>query len=545
MTRIPTYLAVFAAVTLSFASMPSHAREKGKAGKADDDMSFEPDAVEKGGPPSKTLERAIKLYDKGDYYSASIEFFKVIRGETKDSAPNKQRGEFFMGKTLYQMRYYAASLAYFDAIVQAGGAHRYYSITLKWLSALAKVLPESAGILEKIGKYSREDLEDPALNSVRAELYYLLGRNYYREGSEGSFEQAIELFQSVPRDSEFYPKAKFFEGVTFVRQYKGGPALEAFKEILTIAQEPELRKKYQAEDIQSYEEQAHLQMARVFYSNKKFDTAIKYFEKIPQESLDWLDSQFEASWAYFMKKGNSKALGNIHTLNAPYFESEFFPESIVLKAVIYFNYCRYDRTLEALNDFKATYPALRDDLSQVVKTEPDDNAAFYQYVLKIRQGKPVLPDRQLRLAQTSLQDRTLLKTFAYVEELDREITLYEKSDKAWKTTAIAGEVLQELTVQKSLAEAEAGRLARERLDRLVKELTELNRMAKKIKIEVLGAKAGQKTAELKGEEIYADSRQESIYVDDEHQMWEFTGEYWKDELGYYRYRISSRCPRNR
>ena len=62
-------------------------------------------------PPSKTLERAIKLYDKRDFFSASIELKKVLDGESGDDAKNKQRAEFFMGKTLYQMGFYAGSLA--------------------------------------------------------------------------------------------------------------------------------------------------------------------------------------------------------------------------------------------------------------------------------------------------------------------------------------------------------------------------------------------------------------------------------------------------
>ena len=69
-------------------------------------------------PPSKTLERAIKLYDKQDFFSASIELKKVLDGESGDDAANKQRAEFFMGKTLYQMSFYAASASMFDMIVQ-------------------------------------------------------------------------------------------------------------------------------------------------------------------------------------------------------------------------------------------------------------------------------------------------------------------------------------------------------------------------------------------------------------------------------------------
>ena len=66
-----------------------------------------------GGPPSKTLERAIKLYDKKDFFSASIELKKVLDGESGDDAKNKQRAEFYMGKTLYGMGFYAGSLHYF------------------------------------------------------------------------------------------------------------------------------------------------------------------------------------------------------------------------------------------------------------------------------------------------------------------------------------------------------------------------------------------------------------------------------------------------
>ena len=36
------------------------------------------------------------------------------------------------------------------------------------------------------------------------------------------------------------------------------------------------------------------------------------------------------------------ALGNIHTIEAPYFPNSFYPEAEILKAVIYFANCQYD-----------------------------------------------------------------------------------------------------------------------------------------------------------------------------------------------------------
>jgi hypothetical protein len=60
-------------------------------------------------------------------------------------------------------------------------------------------------------------------------------------------------------------------------------------------------------------------------------------------------------------------------------------------------------------------------------------------------------------------------------------------------------------------------------------------------VSILEARIGNKQAALAGQEVSASNPPEPIIVDDEHQTWDFNGEYWKDELGFYRYRISSQC----
>lgn len=534
LSRIAFLAALAVGITTAYAA-PKGGGAPAKGG----DMEFEPESASST-PPSKTLERAIKLYDKKDFFSASIELKKVLDGESGDDAKNKQRGEFFMGKTLYQMGFYAGSLAYFDKIVQAGQNHTYHGAALKWLAALSRVLPETSGILEKIGTYDQSALNDPSLASVKDELLFLLGRHYYRHGGDGDFDKAIGLFREVSRDSGFFIKAKFFEGVTYVRKYEGKPAIDAFKEILVIGEERP--KAYTADDIDNYRELAQLQMARIFYSTQQFDTSIRYFEKLPQDSADWAESLFEASWAYYMKTLNSKALGNIHTLNAPYFENQFFPESVLLRSVIYFKYCLYDQAEEAIQDFNEKYGPLTKKLKDVLATS-EDNAEFYEFVKKVKSGKDRLDPDTHRLVMSVLNDKTLLKTFAWVDELNHEIDMLGKADKAWQTTQVAAEVLQELTVSQSVAAADAGKVARERVDRLQRELGALSRDGLKIHFEILNAKAEKLSQDALGQRISADHREEPIVVDDEHFQWKFDGEYWKDELGYYRFKIRSRCPK--
>lgn len=533
---ISNYLSI--AVLAAWMTLTSSAIAQGPAKNqpGQEPVEFQPEEAQ-GDPPSQTLARGTELYDKGQYFEASVELKKVVDGQSEDTPANRQRAEFFLGKALYQLGFYAGALAYFDRIAGAGVSHRYHNATLKWLAALSRVLPETSGILEKIGTYDAAELEQPVLEDVRDELYYLLGRHYY---IRGEFDQAIALFTRVRRDSPFFLRAKFFEGVTYVRKYEGKPAVEAFKVLLEIG---ELKpKQYDRREIAKYQELAILQMARIFYSTQQYDTSIKYYEKLTQESPDWLASLFEASWAYFMKTNNSKALGNIHTLNAPYFEDEFFPESTILRAVIYYKYCLYDRALEAVAEYDSKYRPLRDNLKQVLDKYEDD-AEFFGYVKQIKEGKAGLDDDTQRLVLSALGDRTLRKTFNWVDELDRELELHKKSSADWRSTTIANEVLEQLTLQKSLAEADAGKIARERIERLARELREFGRDSIKIRIEVLNAKAGQISAQARGERISSDHREEPIEVDDEHFMWMFNGEYWKDELGYYRFRIRSKCPK--
>jgi len=500
------------------------------------DFEFQPEAVEKSGPPSRTLQKALKLYETQDYYSASIELHKVIEGETGDSEANRQRGEFWMGKTLYHLNFYSAALSYFDRIVQKGEAHRYYAATLKWLASLSRKLPESAGILKKIGKYSQPQLEQPALTKVRDELFYLLGRFHY---SQGNFKEAIGLFSSVQRSSPFFARAKFMEGITHVRIYQAKPAAKAFKTLLRAAREAP-----STNEIKHFEELAILSMARVFYSVKQFKLSIKYYDMIEPESANWLQALFEQSWAYYQINDFSKSLGNIHTINAPYFEDQFYPESYILRAVIYFNNCLFKQSEEAIKEFNAKYPPLRKALKRILRRYKDPSD-FYDISMKIKRRRAGLSPDAGRLARSALADKTILKSFKYVHELDRELKQIQRADPAWKATAVAGVVLQDLTLQRSLAQNEAGQMAQRRVKRLSKEIQELIKQGIKVEYETINGLKNKLEASLRNEQIVTKARRDQTHIepDEEHLFWPFDGQYWRDELGYYKFRIKSHCTR--
>ncbi len=538
--------------------------------RADDEMSFQPEEVTRSKPESKIMQRALKFYDSEDYYSASIFFYKVISGESGDSDVTKDKATFWMGKTLYHLKFYSGALTYFSKLVEKG--HRR---TLLWLADLSRKLPESTGILEKIGTYAEktpEALEASELAPVRMRLFYLLGRFYYNRGDDESLKKALQMFQRVSATNPVYPRAKLFEGIVYVRLGNPRQAARAFKDLLryTRTHKGQLGMK-------KLDELGRLMLARVFYQAgtvalriawkrrsqqlykvalKQFRLAIKYYETIPTTSLNWIQALFEESWAYFMLdaeirkiflkdyQGYQKALGNIHTINAPFFENYFFegkPESLILKAVIYYKNCRWDRAREAIQEFYEVYPPLIKALGELVNRFPD-NADFFNFAQKIIKGRSGLPPKVERVARSVLMDRTLLKRFKYVEELNRELKQVENAEPAWKSTAIAEEILKELSLKQSEAVEQAGELARNRLKRLQRELMKLAGKATDIEYEILEAEKGRLEAKARREVLQKRVRIQKPRVDDEHVVWPFRGPYWKDELGYYRFVVRNTCP---
>jgi tetratricopeptide (TPR) repeat protein len=495
------------------------------------------------GGGSEAIDRGDKFYGRNDFYMASIEYNKAIEDQSSDEL-SRQTAEFKMGKSLYKLHFYSAAISYFDRIVQKGASHPHYNETLQWLAALTRDVPDSAGVLEKIGKYDRSELENPQLSAVRDELYFLLGKFNYQKNN---FKVAVELFNMVNPKSPFYVQAKLFEGATHVREYSAKPAVEAFKEVLRVAEESSDPK------VRPFQDLANLSLARVFYSTGQFVLATKYFDRVSPESYDWPNSLFESSWANFMLKqaGYSKALGNIHTLRAPFFEYFIKPESaaeaLTVKATIYFYNCLFDRATDAISEFEETVPVVKQGLDELLKKTQGDNSQFFDMAVKIRAGKSGMKPIVERAARAVLTDRSLAKRFEYVRELDKEMTAHDKADPSWKTTAVANNIFSDIGVNRALMVNEAGEMARKRIERLVGEFAALHTRVIKIKFEILEGEKRQEEEDLRSEAAKDRARKAqqigTIVVDDEHQFWPFTGEYWRDELGYYRYKLMNKCGR--
>src|SRR5579859_3577608 len=401
------------------------------------------------GQPTEAAAQAKRLYESEKWWDAAKALYRVSTGETGDDEGNKQIAQFNLAKALYKLKFYQGAYSIFSEIADKPN-HLKYSETLLWLAKLATDLPEPADIIERVGKYN-EDHVAKFNNKEQQEIYwqlnYLLGRYRYRNGQ---YPEAMALLEKVDRRSKYYVQSQFFNGVTNVQMRQSKPAVEAFQRILGAIEEGDV----EVEDEARMRDLAYLSMARTFYSasvtvdentnaptvdQTRLSAAVKYWNKVDVASEYWLDALFEESWAYFMAGDYSHALGNIHTIEAPYFPHAYYPEADVLKAVIYFANCQYDDALTIVAKFRGHYEPIRDELVKILDKFKGENTEneFFKFLKDVRDDKAQLDPRVAPIVKTSLSDRQLLRNLEYVRLLDEEDGRFKKAPASFKDAKVS------------------------------------------------------------------------------------------------------------
>lgn len=507
------------------------------------------------GQMTEEAAAAKRLFDKERWAEAAVSLYRVVAGETGDDQGNQQLAQYYLAVSMYRLKFYQASYALFS-LISSQKSHLKFKETLLWLAKLATQLPEPADIIERVGKYSDEEVARFD-NSQQKELFwqlnYMLGRYKYRNRQ---YEDAIRLFQKVDTESPYYVQAQFFSGISYVQVRKSVPAIKAFTRVEKAIDEGAAG----VEDEARMRDLAYLSMARTYYSSsikldpesnaptvnsEKLSAAVKYWNQVDQGSEYWLDALFEESWAYFMAGDYPRALGNIHTIEAPYFPGSFYPEAQILKAVIYFSNCNYEAATTVVARFNKRYQPLRKELQKVLAKLKEGGEPAFKFLLAVRDGTADLDPSIKGIVENALSDRQVLRNIEYVKVLDDEKERFTHAPPQFQSSGLGKQVQEALQFARDLAVQNAGKLAKSRYIRNLDDLDEHLRNGEKILIDITAAQRNLLDEKLQqGRVSVAESKIFGVVKpDEEHLLWPFQGEYWRDELGFYRQVVESACGR--
>lgn len=480
------------------------------------------------------VNEGLKLLNRGRNYEAAIIFHKIITEGGENSA-NVQDAQYYIGQALYKLKLYVSAYQYFSQITQVGPGHRHYDDSLEWFLKIHRELPGDMNSLYSLSTFP----ENMYPHQYKDDLYYYVGQYHY---TQGNLTQAIKALSKVSRRTPLlFIKSTFLKGVSYVRkrQIEGDPkdmlkAAQSFAHALSFLSGSNLK----GPKIEKITDMLLITMARVFYSNGEYKKAMKYYNSISQNSSYWLDSLFELSWNYYQMRQYPHALGNLETLRSPYFSQQYYPEAFVLKAVILFMNCHYADAITEINRSYKEYWDVLQELRRVLKKYKEP-APFYRYLARISTHGAKYSIKVKRIFNAALADKKVRRNFEYVMRVNSE---YKKL-RALSSDPVAKRLVQillpDIVAFRELSTEKAGRLARDRMKRVYKDLRHILAEALKVRFECNNAMAGKLSGKLKS--VQVKSAKKVFKLDNEHRRWPFDGEYWKDELGSYYYPIRSYC----
>ncbi len=532
---------------------PSVQQKVEKPQKPAPTMTFE--AVDVSG---KTAERqkldvALRQFKDEHYDQSAVSSYELM--QDPKLAELHMDANFLLAKSLYRMGMYHSSLVEFSKILGKGPQTKFFKNSLEWLFFISHKTTNESVILGEIAKYSNADFPEKFRNEFR----YLLGRYHFVRGraldlveqkaeASKSFDEVKRLALAIPKGDAFYARAKYLEGLAYFREDNFNASLESMKEVIRVTRPGTSRSEAQARQDKDVRELAFMQLARTHYGHRQNRYAIYYYNKVERGGKQWLEALFESSWASYRIAQYEQALGNLITLSSPFFREEYFPEALILKAVIYYENCRYRESSWILEDFERIYLPVHDQLDLLLKKEMEASA-YYTVLADIQKknktaaakdNTDVILERILRLALT---DKDLKNTNDSILELEAEIDSLSQRPDNFKYSNLSKTLLEELKKQREVMIKKAGIMAKGKLEFELAELKKLLTNGLRIKFETT-----TKEKEFLEEQLRAGGQAEivkkykySVAVADDQLYWPYEGEYWRDELGTYQYTLTKGC----
>jgi len=289
-------------------------------------------------------------------------------------------------------------------------------------------------------------------------------------------------------------------------------------------------------------ERAVLQLARLAYAKGDDSRAQSYYAKVSRAAPEWLDALFESSWSHFRNGDDDKALGNLLTLHAPFFQGRYYPESYVLKALVLYENCRYPEARRTLREFEARYRPLHDGLASALDRMPTAQAAVESL---LQPGAlAAFPDGSRDEVARVISAPELKTGLAQISQMAQELDSIDRRPQTFRRTALAQAAVPRLREARLDLLQSVGDRLRSRLLMERGELRELLGQGLRLDFEIAGREKEILQTPEGGSEPVAQKKTPPS-VDEDEILWPFEGEYWRDELGSYRFQLGQKCGKPR
>ncbi|MBN2803162.1 MAG: tetratricopeptide repeat protein [Deltaproteobacteria bacterium] len=295
------------------------------------------------------------FYRLKDYQRAAIIFMDII--ESYPTHPSYPDALFYYADSLFLSRDYYGSRSWFEKFIneqQSSSADRFKTKVISRLVEIAIHLNDFTDIEKYFNMLG---------HSLDANAYYVKGKYYY---FKGDMDAARDAFNMVSNNLELELKARYFAGVTLVKQERYEEALELYKSTLEKYKSSTIENI--TSSIQDVLDLINLGIGRLYFQKDFVENAAAAYQEVGRYSNYYDVALYEAA-AVNMQAGNTilaERILEVLTLAMP--DSPYVPKAKLLRGNLLLRAGRYqdaenvfDDTIEQFSPIQSSMDKMMDD----------------------------------------------------------------------------------------------------------------------------------------------------------------------------------------
>jgi TolA-binding protein len=469
---------------------------------------------------SDVLDKALADFNEGRNQRAAIAFYQVA--ESAAAAESRAKAEYYLAQALNKLGLGFSSFFYDGQIIDAGPDNPYHDKAIEAAVALADQSRDEVLAPNVLNKaYNDRFSRLPA--QVLTKIKYSLALLDYRAGK---YDQAGQLLRGVPVESSSYPQAQYLNGLLLQRK-DPEQAVKVFRSVLAVEGSG-------SPDLRELKELTHLALGRTLFGLHRHAEASEQYQQLPRFSRHWDEALFEGAYADLLNGDPGAALGKLHSLHSPHLSDEFAPESLTLTALIYHRHCLYPQAREAIARFHRDYLPMKERIRSVLESNPP----IESYWQMLQPADLRLPPAVQRHLEKNERVESLTRSLSGLEVEAARV----RSDAELSKSALGAELLELIARQRELLAQLAGKFIRGRLADMAELIETLDGDKEIVAFETTKGEKEMIEASFNAQGKLATQR---LYRPPTpptgHEYWPFDGEYWPDEIGYYKYTLKNAC----
>jgi hypothetical protein len=478
---------------------------------------------------STDMEKARKMLLSGQSKEAYIMFDKILADTRYQKYPEYSYAKYYLANALYEMGVDYGALLYFTDIVRREPLKAHTHESLRRAIKIAQKLKDDELILYLASQIEPEKVP----RSLREEFRYFIAKELYQRDQ---FDKSTELLKSIGHTNRLFLAAHYLMGVTGVKKSDWRSAISHFQEISNTHSPINYYENHRIRQL------ANLALGRIFYEQRNYPLSIVYYKKVDSDGDYYPSALYESSWALFKLNKFNEALAVLHSLNSPFYEQVYFLKSYLLRGAIDLELCNYEYAVDTLSTLENQFNVLKDQIDRFA-SQASSPQEYYPMLasLETKRGG----DKQFRyesLFKLAAANRDFLGVHRYILRLkkEREILKTVPTSRSNLLANLLSQKESELTVKASFLAGQKLRLTRQLINDFsgIKDIIRYEIVSAERKI--LQKRAlGLAPAVIPGQDLIRPKFTESLQ--DTTIWWDYNGEYWQDELGYYLIDRKGRC----